>query len=116
MNNFFEELKRRNVIKSAIAYLVVAWILLQVFTVLLPIVNAADWVLKIVTLILAIGLPIWIVISWVYDITPEGIEKTKEASENQLNKQLTNKRLNAFIIASLSVAVVILTLKVTDVF
>ena len=52
MNKFLEELKRRNVIKSTIAYLVVAWILLQVFTVLLPIVNVADWGLKIVTLIL----------------------------------------------------------------
>lgn len=44
MGKFFEELKRRNVIKATIAYLVVAWVLLQVFTVLLPIVNAPNWV------------------------------------------------------------------------
>lgn len=116
MSKFIDELKRRNVIKSTIAYLVVSWILLQIFTVLLPIVNAPDWVLKTLTLILAIGLPIWIIISWVYDITPEGIEKTPEASEKQLNKQLTNKRLNAFLITSLSIAVIVLTLKVTGVF
>ena len=55
MKKFIEELKRRNVIKASLAYLVVAWILLQVFTVLLPIVDAPDWVLKSITLLLAIG-------------------------------------------------------------
>lgn len=116
MSKFFHELKRRNVIKSTIAYLVVAWVLLQVFTVLLPILKAPEWVLQMVTLILAIGLPIWIIISWVYDITPQGIEKTSDDLNNDLSRHASNKRLNAFIIASLSVAVIVLTLKVTGVF
>ena len=75
MKKFIDELKRRSVIKSATAYLVVAWVLIQVSEFLLPMVNAPEWALKILTLILAIGLPIWIIISWIYDITPEGIEK-----------------------------------------
>ncbi len=116
MNNLWQELKRRNVIKSALAYLVVAWILLQVFHLLLPIVNAPDWVLKGITLIIAIGLPIWIVISWIYDLTPKGIEKTAKDSENELVTQATNKRLNAFIIASLSIAVIVMGLKLSNVF
>jgi serine/threonine-protein kinase len=116
MNKFFEELKRRNVIKSAIAYLVVAWVLLQVFTVLLPILEAPNWILKGLTLLLAIGLPIWIIVSWVYDITPEGIEKTTENSNNKLANQVTNKRLNVFIIVSLSIAVVVMGLKISNVF
>jgi len=113
MNKFFEELKRRNVIKSALAYLVVAWVLLQVFEILLPMVNAPEWSLKGLTLLMAIGLPIWIVISWIYDISPEGIEKTSKDSDNELKTELTNKRLNVFIIASLSIAVVVLTLNLS---
>lgn len=113
MNNLWQELKRRNVIKSALAYLVVAWILLQVFQLLLPIVNAPDWVLKGITLVIAIGLPIWIVISWIYDLTPKGIEKTAKDSGSELVAQATNKRLNVFIIVSLSLAVIVLALNQT---
>ena len=75
MKKFIEELKRRNVIKATIAYLVVAWILQQVFTNLLPLVDAPDWILKTITLILIIGLPVWIIVSWIYDITPKGGRK-----------------------------------------
>jgi len=116
MSKFIEELKRRNVVKSTIAYLVVAWILLQVFTVLLPIVDAPEWILKGITLLLAIGLPIWIIVSWVYDITPQGLEKTNDNSKNDLSRHATNKRLNAFIISSLSIAVVVMGLKISGVF
>jgi TolB-like protein/Tfp pilus assembly protein PilF len=116
MSKFLNELKRRNVIKATIAYLVVAWVLLQVFTVLLPILSAPDWILKGLTLLLAIGLPIWIIVSWIYDITPQGIEKTSDVSKNDLRRHATNKRLNAFIIASLSVAVVVMGLKLSGVF
>lgn len=116
MSKFLNELKRRNVIKSTIAYLVVAWVLLQVFTVLLPIVNAPDWILKGITLILAIGLPIWIIVSWVYDITPQGIEKTSDDSNNDISRHATSKRLNAFIITSLSIAVVVMGLKISGIF
>jgi TolB-like protein/Tfp pilus assembly protein PilF len=116
MSKFFEELKRRNVIKSALAYLVVAWILQQVFTNLLPLVGAPDWALKGITLLLAIGLPIWIVVSWIYELTPQGIEKTTKDSGSELVTQATNKRLNAFIIVSLSIAVVVMGLKLSNVF
>lgn len=116
MSKFLKELKRRNVIKSTIAYLVVAWVLLQVFTILLPIVDAPAWILKGITLVLAIGLPVWIIVSWVYDITPQGIEKTSDDTQNDLSRHATNKRLNAFIIASLSIAVVVMGLKLSGVF
>lgn len=113
MKKFIEELKRRHVIKASLAYLVVAWVLLEVFALLLPMFEAPEWVLKGLTLLMAIGLPIWIVISWIYDITPEGIEKTSKDSGNELKTELTNKRLNVFIIVSLSIAVVVLTLNLS---
>ena len=98
MKKFIEELKRRNVIKASLAYLVVAWILLQVATTLLDIVHSPEWVIQSFTGILIIGLPIWIIISWIYDITPQGIEKTAKDSGSELVTQATNKRLNVFII------------------
>jgi hypothetical protein len=99
MNKFLQELKRRNVIKSSLAYLVIAWVLLQVFQFLLPMLGAPEWILPTLTLIMAIGLPVWIIVSWIYEITPEGIEKTAKVSENELVTEITNKRLNIFIIA-----------------
>ena len=111
MKKFIEELKRRNVIKATIAYLVVAWILQQVFTNLLPLFDAPDWILKTITLILIIGLPVWIVISWIYELTPQGIEKTTKDSESELVAQATNKRLNVFIIVGLAIAVIVLAIK-----
>lgn len=115
MGRFFEELKRRNVPKSTLAYLVVAWVLIQVFTTLLPIVDAPEWVLKGLTLLLAIGLPIWIVVSWIYNLSPEGITKTTRVADDELVRKNTNKRLNAFLIAGLSLAVIVMGLKLTNV-
>ena len=115
MSKFFNELKRRNVIKSTIAYLVVSWIVIQVALAVLPTFGAADWVIQAIIIILAIGLPIWIIISWIYDITPQ-IEKTPKESEKQIHKNISNKRLNVFLIVSLSIAVVVMGLKISGVF
>jgi len=108
---YISELKRRNVIKSGIAYLVVAWVLLQVFSILLPLFEAPLWVLRTLTLLLAMGFPIWIVFSWIYEITPEGIKKTKQvkSEESELNK--SGRKLNKLIIVFLSIAVVFLLVK-----
>ena len=59
--NYWNELKRRNVIKAAIAYLVVAWLITQVLSIILPAFEAPSYVLKIALVILLIGFPIWIV-------------------------------------------------------
>jgi adenylate cyclase len=62
MKKFIEELKRRNVIKASLAYLVIAWVLLQVATTLLDIIHSPEWVIQTLTVILILGLPIWIII------------------------------------------------------
>jgi len=116
MANFFKELKRRNVIKATIAYLVVAWIIIQVAQAVLPTFGAPAWAIQLIIIILAIGLPIWVIISWIYDITPEGIAKTTKDPEKQLIKEIANKRLNAFLIVSLSLAVLVMGLKLSNVF
>lgn len=100
-NTFFEELKRRNVVKASIAYLVVSWILLQVVSNILPIVEAPAWILKTFSFFLVIGFPIWIIFSWVYEVTPEGLKKTAKVSSNNAITYKTNKRLNIVIIIGL---------------
>jgi uncharacterized BrkB/YihY/UPF0761 family membrane protein len=87
----FDELKRRNVIKATIAYIVVAWVLLQVITSVLPNFGAPPWVLKTLMFLIAIGLPIWIIFSWVYEITPEGLKKTVKVSKDKSITEATNK-------------------------
>ncbi len=104
---FIKELQRRNVIKETLAYLVVSWIILQVISIVLPITDAPDWVLKTVTFFLVIGLPFWVGFSWAYQITPDGLKKTKKISEEQLNSSVSNKRLNIIIIVTLVLAIAI---------
>ncbi len=103
----FDELKRRNVIKATMAYIVVAWVLLQLIETILPIFEAPPWVFKTLTFIIAIGLPIWIIFSWVYEITPEGLKKTVKVSKDQSITEATNKRLNIIIIITLIIAIVV---------
>lgn len=105
MNKIFEELKRRQVIKASIAYLVIAWVLLQVFSILLPMFNTPQWVLKTITLLMAVGFPIWIIISWIYEVTPDGIKKTKSVNQGLTKSPQINNRLNKLILVSLSFAI-----------
>lgn len=98
---FFDELKRRNVIKATIAYITVAWVLLQIISVVLPSFGAPQWVFKTFMFILIAGLPIWIIFSWVYEFTPEGLKKTKSVAEEISITEQTNKRLNIIIILTL---------------
>ena len=107
MSNFFEELKRRNVIKASIAYLVVNWVLLQLLSTVLPIVEAPDWVIKTLTLLMLLGFPIWVIISWVFEVTPDGLRSTSNAYKEQSITIKTNKRLNILIIIGLISAIAV---------
>ena len=103
----FDELKRRNVIKATIAYIVVAWVLLQIIAIVLPNFGAPPWLLKTLIFLIAIGLPIWIIFSWVYEITPEGLKKTNNVSKDKSITRTTNKRLNIIIIITLIITIVL---------
>ena len=107
----FEELKRRNVIKAAIAYVVVSWVLLQVLSIVLPTVDAPQWVMKTIMLVLVIGFPIWVFVSWVYEVTPEGLKKTEKVSPDQSISHTTNKRLNILILIGLVIAIAVTLLQ-----
>jgi len=76
--NFFAELKRRNVYKVAVAYAVVAWLLVQVATQVFPVLEIPTWVVRLVIALVVIGFPIALAIAWAFEATPEGIKRTEE--------------------------------------
>jgi serine/threonine-protein kinase len=77
--NFFAELKRRNVYKVAIAYGVVAWLLMQVASQIFPFFEIPNWAVRLVVLLLILGFPIALVLAWAFELTPEGIKLTESA-------------------------------------
>ncbi len=78
IDNFFNELKRRNVYKVAVAYAVVGWLLVQVATQVFPFFEIPNWAVRLVVLAIVIGFPIALVIAWAFELTPEGLKRTED--------------------------------------
>src|SRR6266481_5269049 len=78
-NQFFGELRRRNVYKVAVAYAVVAWLLMQIASQIFPFFEIPNWVVRLVVLALILGFPIALIIAWAFEVTPEGIKRTEAA-------------------------------------
>jgi hypothetical protein len=77
LRNFVAELKRRNVYKVAIAYAVVAWLLMQVASEIFPFFDIPSWGVRLVVLLLIIGFPIALILAWAFELTPEGVRRTE---------------------------------------
>jgi len=104
IDNFFSELKRRNVYKVAVAYAVVSWLTIQATSIFFPAFNAPQWAMQVVILILVIGFPIALVFSWAFEITPEGIKLESEIAPNKSIKRSTGRKIVAMTIALAVVA------------
>jgi adenylate cyclase len=81
LRNFFGELKRRNVYKVAIAYAVIAWLLIQIATQTFPFFEIPNWIVRAVIVLLLLGFPVALVIAWAFELTPEGLKRTEVADE-----------------------------------
>jgi TolB-like protein/cytochrome c-type biogenesis protein CcmH/NrfG len=79
VDNFFSELKRRNVYKVAVAYAVIGWLLVQVATQVFPFLEIPNWVVRLVIALVAIGFPIALVVAWAFESSPQGIDRTMVA-------------------------------------
>ncbi len=82
MSNLFGELKRRNVFKVAVAYVVVGWVVMQVADTITPYMNLPEWAGSTVLFFLIVGFPIALFFSWVFELTPEGLKKQKSSHLN----------------------------------
>lgn len=78
IDNFFAELKRRNVYKVAVAYAIVGWLLVQVATQVFPFFEIPNWAVRLVVLAIVTGFPISLVIAWAFELTPEGLKRTED--------------------------------------
>ncbi len=78
-SNFLAELKRRNVYKVAIAYLVAGWALSQGIAQVFPVFDISNWAIRIIVLLIVVGFPVAVVFAWFFEITPEGVKRTEVA-------------------------------------
>jgi TolB-like protein len=103
--SFFAELKRRNVFRVGIAYVIVTWLALQVADVVLNNIAAPDWVFKTIMLVLAIGLPVVLVFAWAFELTPEGLKREKDVDRTESIAPRTGRKLNTAILVLVVIAV-----------
>jgi len=91
--NFFAELKRRNVYKAAVAYLVASWLLIQIATQVFPFFEIPNWAVRLVILLLILGFPAALIFSWAFEITPEGIKRESEIEPGKSVTRKTGRKL-----------------------
>lgn len=97
--SLLKELKRRNVIKVALAYIVMVWLMLQVADVILNNIAAPDWIFHVLLLFLIIGFPFAVIIAWAFEVTPEGVRLTQP--EDVENSELdSRRRTGIFVVGS----------------
>ena len=108
--SFLEELKRRNVFRVAIAYIIVAWLILQVAETLAPALRLPEWFQSGVFFVLLLGFPLAVFFAWAFELTPEGIKLERDVDRSQSITPQTGQKLNLTIISLLVVAVAYLAL------
>jgi TolB-like protein len=106
--SFFDELKRRNVVRVGIAYAVVGWLLAQIAALALDAFNAPDWVLQAILVVLALGFPLALFFAWAYELTPQGIRRDADVERSQTSTASIDRKLDRLIIGVLAAAVLFL--------
>ncbi len=102
--SLFKELKRRNVLRVGAAYIVVAWLVIQIVETIFPAFGFGDAAVRIVTIVFAIGLIPTLILSWAFEITPEGLKKEKDVDRSQPITADRGKRLDRMIMVVLALA------------
>jgi TolB-like protein/Tfp pilus assembly protein PilF len=103
--NFFGELRRRNVYKVAVAYAVVAWLLVQAASILFPTFEAPAWAMKVFVAIVVLGFPIALILAWAFELTPEGIKRAEDVDLNESITRSTGRKLDFLIIGILVIII-----------
>jgi len=109
--SFISELKRRNVLRAAFAYAVVWWLLVQIAGLLLDAFNAPDWVFRSFIILLAIGFPVAVILSWFFELTTDGLIRSADLAQHEAELLAFRRYLNPIIISMLSAAVILFTLE-----
>ena len=105
MASVWGELKRRNVVRVAVAYAIAAWLLIEITATTFPILKLPDWSVTLVTVLVLIGFPLALILAWAFELTPEGIKKEKDVDRSESVTHLTGRKLDFVIIGVLAIAV-----------
>jgi hypothetical protein len=108
----FTELKRRNVFRVGIAYVVTSWLLLQVADIALDNIAAPSWVMQVFMLALVLGFPLAVLFAWAFELTPEGVKRTGDVDQGESITHVTGRKIDVTIIAVLAIVVILLVGKV----
>jgi hypothetical protein len=96
--SLFNELKRRNVFRAAVGYIVSSWLLIQVADLVLENIGSPAWVIQTIMLLIALGFPVVVFFSWAYEVTPEGIKRESEVDRSQSITHVTGRKLDYSIL------------------
>ena len=107
MNGLIEELKRRNVFRVGVAYIVVSWLIVQVVDTVVGPLSLPDWLPAVVIVLLMVGFPIALLLAWAFELTPEDIKRSEDVVAADSITASTGHKLNYVIIATLAVALAI---------
>ncbi len=105
MKKLVTELKRRNVMRVAVAYAIAGWVLMQIAATVLPIFEAPPWTLKVVTFLIVLGFPIALILAWAFEMTPEGIKREADVDRSESITTQTGRKLDRAIIVVLLVGI-----------
>jgi len=103
--SFIKELKRRNVIRVAIAYAVAAWLLIEITATTFPILKLPDWSVTLVTVFVLIGFPLALIFAWAFELTPEGLKREHEVDRSESITHVTGRKLDFTIIGVMAIAI-----------
>ena len=107
MSKLVEELKRRNVIRVGLAYLVAAWVVLQIADLVFENIGAPNWVMQALMLVFALGFPLVLLFSWAFELTPEGVKREKDVTRDESITRQTAHKLDRMTVGLLFVVVMI---------
>src|SRR5215470_8961630 len=102
---FFGELRRRNVYKVAVAYVVAAWALAQGIAQVFPVFDVPNWIVRFIVVLIVVGFPVALIFAWVFEITPEGIKSTEEADAMPPSSRPGNRTWIYIVVVGAAVSV-----------
>jgi TolB-like protein/Flp pilus assembly protein TadD len=108
---FLTELKRRKVYRVAVAYAIVAWLLIQAASILFPTFEAPLWVMKVFVTAVILGFPVALILAWAFELTPEGIRRAEEVAPREAKTPKAGRKWTAIIVAAAVLAAVLLALQ-----
>ena len=108
MKSFYDELKRRNVIRVGAGYAFVAWLLIQVADVLLPIFEMPSWLLRTLTIVLIAGFPLALIFAWLFELTSEGVRPDSGKQEIDPGSRIRRRKVDFGLFILMAIAILLL--------